>query len=159
MANKIDAIRPVDETLLRGEIIKQSPSAKSSNPTSYHSIGAMSDEQIVDAHIGQPDIVRGMGLGIVNEDQLPAHMRSIVDDTERGIREGRKPRSNVTQMTMSGTPDPMLAKSGITIGCTVYHKDRLLGGKVCDISVRRGVEVKLKSGKKVWWNPKHLRVM
>lgn len=149
MASKIEGMRQPDENLLQGDVIKQLPGQNSTNPTSYRSVATMSDEAIASASQGQPDPLRGMA-GTVREEQLPAHMRSILDDQAAGLAQGRKPR------TISGTADPMLAESGITIGDRVYHSGRKLEGKVVDVSVKSGVRVRLDDQSTSWWNPKHL---
>lgn len=145
-----DEIRKPDDSILQGDVIKQLPGQNSSNPTSYRSIATMSNDQITAARLGQPDPLSSV---TVNEDRLPAHMRSILDDQAQGLREGRKPR---TITSLSGTADPQLEKSGIVIGCKVYHKERKMEGKVIDVSVKSGVKVRRSDKVEQWWNPKHL---
>lgn len=150
MAQPIAPLRQIDESISQGDVIKQLPGHKSSNPTSYNSVGTMTNDAILDASRGQPDPLRGM-VGIVKEDQLPSHMKSILDDQAEGMSQGRKPRT----MTMSGQPDPTLAQSGIVVGCKVYHKERKVEGKVLDVSTTRA-EVRRDDGKRQWWDLKKL---
>lgn len=147
-----DEIRKPDESTMQGEIVKQLPGQKSSNPTSYRSVATMTNDQIVGAAQGQPDLLRGM-VGIVKEEQLPAHQRSILEDQLDGLAKGRRPR---TITSLSGTADPQLEKSGIVIGCKVYHKERKMEGKVIDVSVKSGVKVRRSDKVEQWWNPKYL---
>lgn len=143
----IEGMRQPDPSIMQGEVISQMPSSKSSNPTTYRSVATMSDDEITSARTGG-DPVGGIA---VPESRLAGHQKSILDDQEQRLRLGFVPKNS--SATMSGTADPMLASSGVVIGCKVYHKERKKEGKVLDISIKRGLEVRRDDGKKQWWDP------